>query len=93
MTSDSRRVADSRCPACAKRLNSVSLWGPGKTPKPRAGDLTLCFGCGAALRFARKRLVELEADEFAALVREDEEFRLAVRKMREFIVLRDAGLV
>jgi hypothetical protein len=74
-----------RCPHCGKWLNAVStLEGP---VPPSEGDLTVCFGCGEALRFDAELLLrKITAAELAALDPEEAAvFCETQTKVRRFI--------
>jgi hypothetical protein len=55
------------CPSCKKQLDASTTVGGG-SDAPKAGDLSICFSCGAWLRFTGPlSVVCLLADEFHEL--------------------------
>jgi hypothetical protein len=61
-----RRLEERRCPYCGKTLDSISVL-EGDAPRPRLGDLAVCFGCTEVMQFGKERFEKLSAAEFAAL--------------------------
>ncbi len=63
-------IPTSLCPACGYAMDRASaLEGDAR---PREGDLSVCFGCGAVLTFdASLRHKPVTTPELAALQRED----------------------
>lgn len=47
---DGKPLPLSRCPTCAYQLDAA-LCPDDKYYRPQAGDLSVCLGCGAILRF------------------------------------------
>lgn len=62
-----RRFRPTRCPHCGYMVDAASVV-EGNTPKPRKGDMAVCFDCGEVAQFDRKlRLVKIPASLLAEL--------------------------
>ncbi len=70
------------CPKCGKELDGYTALDPGTAPKP--GDVSLCFYCGALLKFT-ETLQFREPDEIdGVLLRADPTINRMLRAF-EFI--------
>lgn len=80
-------IIPTACPACGYRLDAA-MDAAGSDAAPGPGDFTVCFGCGAVLRYTDELGVRLvKEDEIDALYLVDpEQWRLifdVVRRCRE----------
>jgi hypothetical protein len=68
------------CPRCGRAINAVT--DPlGREKRPKAGDLSICWGCAALLQFDSALLLSL-ADESALSDREREDVSILRENMR-----------
>lgn len=76
------------CPKCGKVFSHVSNADENEGP-PRAGDLTICFGCATIFRFKEDLKVEvLQDEEFNEL---DDESRELLNQLSEIILSYNAS--
>ena len=71
------------CPACGKYLDCAS--GFNCDGKPRPGDVTVCFGCGAILEFQKGLKFRLVPDAEANTTEDLEDARKARAKVLAMI--------
>jgi hypothetical protein len=80
------RLPPTRCPHCGYTLDAASVLD-GPAPKPTPGDLSVCFGCGAALQFDKRlRVTKLTLREIARLHPDERaDLERTQRNVREFL--------
>jgi hypothetical protein len=79
-----------QCPLCWKKLDASTCLSDDEAKAPKAGDLTLCIGCGNFLAFtARGGLRPLKIDEFDALTDDERSVLVKVREAWRLAVQRE----
>lgn len=76
------------CPACGRVLDAATqVDGPGAVPV--AGDVTVCFYCGAGLVYTADAFEEMSANDVAELEAVSDTFRGARRAVAAFLARND----
>ena len=79
------KVPESPCWSCGKK-NDMASSAEGDASIPKAGDISICFGCGAWMIYDDDiKTREMTVDEIAEL---DPDIRSQLRKMENVIVAR-----
>jgi len=78
---DTFEVPEHKCPACGKRLDSVTEMFSGAEPQP--GDCTICLDCGAILIMLEDLTTRRASDAETARMLADPEHGRQIRKVRQ----------
>jgi hypothetical protein len=85
-------IAKVECPDCLHEMDRAACVEGAEHARPRGGDVTFCFHCGALLVFEADLQVRRPSEEEAAELGRDPKIQKIQRLLRGFIATRVPGV-